>query len=113
MAVTSAGSVAAAIDHLREVFDGFQLTVIDEAPGARPGLDRKIVASFVDAMGGTVEPKFGWTDVARFSACGTPAVNFGPGDPTIAHSVDEHVDVSEIHEVYAKLSAWLDTAENF
>ena len=81
--------------------------------GQRPGLDRKIVASFVDAMGGTVEPKFGWTDVARFSELGTPAVNFGPGDPTIAHSVDEHVDVSEIHQVYAKVSAWLDTAENF
>ena len=78
-------SVAAAIDHLREVFDGFELTVVDEAPGARPGLDRTIVASFVDAMGGTVKPKFGWTDVARFSALGTPAVNFGPGDPTIAH----------------------------
>ena len=106
-------SVAAAIDHLREVFDGFELTVVDEAPGARPGLDRTIVASFVDAMGGTVEPKYGWTDVARFSALGTPAVNFGPGDPTIAHSVDEHVDVSEIHQVYAKVSAWLDTAENF
>ena len=106
-------SVAAAIDHLHEVFDGFELTVVDEAPGARPGLDRTIVASFVDAMGGTVEPKFGWTDVARFSALGTPAVNFGPGDPTIAHSVDEHVDVSEIQQVYAKVSAWLDTAENF
>ena len=49
----------------------------------------------------------------RSSALGTPAVNFGPGDPTIAHSVDEHVDVSEIHQVYAKVSAWLDTAENF
>ncbi len=106
-------SVATAIDHLRELFDGFEVTVVDEAPGARPGLDRTIVASFVDAMGGTVEPKYGWTDVARFSALGTPAVNFGPGDPTIAHSVDEHVDVSEIHQVYAKVSAWLDTAENF
>ncbi len=57
-------SVAAAIDHLREVFDGFELTVVDEAPGARPGLDRMIVASFVDAMGGTVEPE------VRVDGCG-------------------------------------------
>jgi len=100
-------SVPEAIAHLQEVFAGFDLTVVDEAPGARPGLQAPTVAAFVDAMGGQVEPKYGWTDVARFSAAGTPAVNFGPGDPTIAHTVDESVSVEQIRSMYAAMSAWL------
>ena len=100
-------SVPEAIDHLQEAFTGFDMTVIDEAPGARPGLLEPTVASFVDAMGGQVEPKFGWTDVARFAIAGTPAVNYGPGDPTIAHTVDEHVRVDEIRSVHDALKAWL------
>jgi len=100
-------SVLEAIDHLNDVFTGFDVTVIDEAPGARPGLLEPTVASFVDAMGGQVEPKFGWTDVARFASAGTPAVNFGPGDPTIAHTVNENVRIDEIRGVHGALSAWL------
>jgi len=100
-------SVPDAIAHVREVFDGFDITVVDEAPGARPGLDQPVVASFVEAMGGVVEPKFGWTDVARFSAAGTPALNYGPGNPTIAHTKDEHVSVREVRSVLASLEGWL------
>ncbi len=100
-------SVPEAIDHVRGVFDGFDVTVVDEAPGARPGLDQPVVAQFVDAMGGTVEPKYGWTDVSRFSAAGTPALNFGPGNPTIAHTIDEHVSVEEVTHVYERLRTWL------
>lgn len=100
-------TVPEAIDHVREVFDGFDVTVVDEAPGARPGLDQSVVAEFVAAVGGTVEPKYGWTDVARFSAAGTPALNFGPGNPTIAHTIDEHVSVQEIIQVHERLRAWL------
>lgn len=100
-------SVPEAIDHVRGIFAGFDVTVIDEAPGARPGLDQPVVAEFVDAVGGTVEPKYGWTDVARFSAAGTPALNFGPGNPTIAHTIDERVSVQEIIQVHERLRAWL------
>ena len=100
-------TVPEAIAHVSEVFSGYDITVVDEAPGARPGLDQPVVASFVEAMGGEVEPKFGWTDVARFSAAGTPALNFGPGDPTIAHTVDECVRIDEVRSVYQRLSDWL------
>ncbi|HEY7824792.1 MAG TPA: succinyl-diaminopimelate desuccinylase [Acidimicrobiia bacterium] len=103
-------SVPEAIDHVHEIFAGFDVTVVDEAPGARPGLLDPTVASFVEAMGGQVEPKFGWTDVARFASVGTPAVNFGPGNPSIAHTVDESVSVSQIREMQQAMTKWLATA---
>ena len=65
-----------AIAHLRELFDGYDVTVVDLAEGARPGLDAKLAQEFVAAVGGEApKPKYGWTDVARFSALGIPAVN--------------------------------------
>jgi succinyl-diaminopimelate desuccinylase len=81
--------------------------VTDSAPGALPGLDRPAAKEFVEAVGGQVGPKFGWTDVARFTSLGVPAVNFGPGDPTFAHKQDEHVAVSEIEHCERALRAWL------
>ncbi|MFH7323527.1 succinyl-diaminopimelate desuccinylase [Aeromicrobium sp. JJY06] len=97
----------AALVHLREVFDGFELTVTDSAPGALPGLERPAAAAFVDAVGGEVGPKFGWTDVAKFTLLGVPAVNYGPGDPIYAHKADEQVPVEHLHRVHDRLRRWL------
>lgn len=96
-----------ALAHLHEVFDGHQLTVTDSAPGASPGLARPAAAAFIDAVGGDVGPKFGWTDVAKFTSLGIPAVNYGPGDPSFAHKADEHVPVAHIHSVHDRLTRWL------
>jgi len=96
-----------ALAFVREFFDGFDVTLTDTAPGALPGLDRPAARAFVEAVGGDVAPKFGWTDVARFTTLGVPAVNFGPGDPTFAHKQDEHVAVSEIEHCERVLRAWL------
>ena len=98
---------AAALQHVQEVFDGFEVEVTDSAPGAMPGLDRPAAAAFVEAVGGEVNPKFGWTDVAQFTVLGIPAVNFGPGDPTLAHKADEHVPVAHLMQVEDKLRGWL------
>jgi succinyl-diaminopimelate desuccinylase len=97
-----------AIAHVREVFDGFEVDISDSAPAAMPGLSVPAAAAFVEAVGGTANPKFGWTDVARFSALGIPAVNFGPGDPQLAHKQDEFVPIAHIEEVESRLRAWLE-----
>jgi len=93
--------------HLRELFAGYDLTVTDFADGARPGLDLAEAAAFVAATGTTPFPKYGWTDVARFSALGIPAVNFGPGDPNKAHADDEAVEIDQIYACEKALRNWL------
>jgi len=97
----------AASAHLREVFDGYELAVTDVAPGARPGLDVPAAAEFVAAVGGPTSAKFGWTDVARFSARGVPAVNFGPGDPSKAHADDEFCPAADVVSCRDALLRWL------
>lgn len=100
-------SVEAAEAHLREVFTGFHLVVTDASPGARPGLDHPAAAAFVDVVGKPPAPKYGWTDVSRFSALGIPAVNYGPADPSLAHRDDEHCPTASIRECERVLVTWL------
>ncbi len=100
-------SVEEAYAHVREVFDGFEVELSDAAPGALPGLSVPAAAAFVEAVGGRVNPKFGWTDVARFSGLGVPAVNFGPGDPQLAHRQDEFVPLAQVVAVEQRLRTWL------
>ncbi len=98
---------AAAERHLREVFDGFELSVVDLSPGALPGLSAPAAAELVAAAGGRAAAKLGWTDVARFAARGMPAVNFGPGNPTLAHTKQENVRTAEIRQVTEVLRKFL------
>jgi succinyl-diaminopimelate desuccinylase len=96
-----------AAEHLREVFRGFDVEMTDSAPGALPGLDAAPAREFLAAVG--IEPagKLGWTDVARFAALGIPALNYGPGDPSLAHAPDEHVEIGKIRDGAATLYRWL------
>lgn len=98
-----------ALDHVRDVFDGLEVSIeqTDAAPGALPGLHHPAAAALVQAAGGLVRAKYGWTDVARFAALGIPAVNFGPGDPNLAHRRDERVAVAQISSVTATLRDYL------
>lgn len=96
-----------ALAHVREVLAPWPLEVVDSAPAAAPGLSRPSAAAFVAAVGGAPRPKFGWTDVARFTVLGVPAVNYGPGDPALAHTRDEHVPLADLNACYDRLGAWL------
>jgi succinyl-diaminopimelate desuccinylase len=96
-----------ALAHVREVFDGYDIEIVDVSPAASPGLSRQATIDFLAATGATPAPKFGWTDVARFAAMGTPALNFGPGDPSIAHMKDEFVPIDQLRSCEMQLRSWL------
>ncbi|MGW3731131.1 succinyl-diaminopimelate desuccinylase [Streptomyces sp. NPDC000851] len=100
----SAGQAEA---YLRGLFPEYEVEVTEVVPGALPGLGQGPVASLVEFLGATPRPKLGWTDVARFAALGTPALNYGPGDPTLAHTAGEYVPVGQLRECEARLAAWL------
>jgi succinyl-diaminopimelate desuccinylase len=93
--------------HVKDVFADFDVDVVDSAPAARPGLDSPIAAEFAAAVGGEPRAKLGWTDVARFGEMGIPALNFGPGDPNLAHKPEEHVSMAAVRDAEAALVRFL------
>ena len=100
-------TLAQAEADLRELLAGYEVVLTDGAEGARPGLDRPAAADFVAVTGEEPRAKLGWTDVARFTALGVPAVNFGPGDPLLAHADDERCPVADLHRCAQVLGDWL------
>ena len=93
--------------HMEELFADYELDFVDLSPAARPGLDTPLAASLIASVGQEPKPKYGWTDVARLSEIGIPAVNFGPGDALLAHTDNEHVSFSELTRCHADLRSWL------
>ncbi|WP_328719578.1 succinyl-diaminopimelate desuccinylase [Streptomyces sp. NBC_00247] len=99
-----------ALVHVREVFADCaiaEFTVDDHSTAAMPGLSHPAAKAFMVAVGGTAQPKFGWTDVSRFGDLGVPAVNYGPGDALYAHKRDEHVVTARITHCEERLRSWL------
>ena len=84
--------------------DGDTVELLDAAPSAAPGLTHPLLASLVARNHLTVRAKLGWTDVARFAANGIPAVNFGPGDPILAHTQEEWVGRAPLEATHAALA---------
>ncbi len=102
-------SPAEAEAHVRAVVgevDEFEVT--DMAEAALPSLGHPLLQSILAASGGVAQGKLGWTDVARFASRGVPATNFGPGDPSLAHSAGERVTRSDIESVYGVLRTVLE-----
>jgi succinyl-diaminopimelate desuccinylase len=99
----------AALRHVHEVFDGLDVHIeqTDSAAGAMPGLSNPAAKDLINAAGGQVRAKYGWTDVSRFAARGVTAVNYGPGDPNLAHTRDESVPIRQITDAVTMLRAYL------
>jgi succinyl-diaminopimelate desuccinylase len=107
-------SAADAADTLRALFApqldpaaGDAIDIEDCAPAAPPGLTHPVLAALVGRSGAAPRAKVGWTDVATFAEMGIPAANFGPGDPLLAHTPDEHVSAAELAHVRTVLGALL------
>ena len=100
-------SAEASAEFVKEYFNGYDVTIVDNVAGALPGLDRPALQSLISRVDGKVSPKFGWTDVARFSAMGVPAVNMGPGNPSVAHARHEHVSLSQLKSCEELVIGWL------
>lgn len=83
--------------------DGDELIVVDQSPPCAPSLRHPLLARLVEENGLEVRAKLGWTDVARFDELGIPATNFGPGDPTVAHSAGEFLDRASLESVHQAL----------
>ena len=107
-----------AIEHVRSLLcgavdGGFDETagdtfeVLDVAEPAPPDLDHPVLAALVTASGQPPRAKLGWTDVSFFASAGIPATNFGPGDPTLAHTKDERVERASVERVHSALSTLL------
>jgi succinyl-diaminopimelate desuccinylase len=95
--------VRAVVGDVIDPSTGDVLEVVDVAEGAAPATTDPLVATLVARNRLDVNAKLGWTDVARFAALGVPAANFGPGDPTIAHTAGEFVTRAEIESVHRAL----------
>ena len=106
-------TAAEAEAHVRDLLapfleDGDTIELTECSGGALPGLTHPLLASLVERSGGQVLAKLGWTDVARFASHGVPAVNFGPGDNTVAHTADEYLDRAPLERTWTILRALVD-----
>lgn len=79
----------------------------DLSPGAMPNATHPLVQKLIASGVRSVEPKQAWTDVARFSALGIPAVNFGPGENAQAHQKNEFCTCALLYEGYGIMKKWL------
>jgi succinyl-diaminopimelate desuccinylase len=98
---------AEALAHVQDLLAPFECVLTDSAPAAPPRLNEPAAADFLAAIGGAPQAKLGWTDVARFASLGIPAVNFGPGDPNLAHTREEYVELPLIGECERMLRSYL------
>ncbi len=86
-----------------ELSAGDTVELVDSSPPALPGLEDPLLHALIERNDLEVRAKLGWTDVAFFSERGVPASNFGPGDPTIAHTAGEFVERRSLESAFAAL----------
>jgi succinyl-diaminopimelate desuccinylase len=97
-----------AVERLLEVCaGGDRVEITDVAPAGSVNVDHPLFRSLIENSGAAVFGKQGWTDVAQLSAVGIPAINFGPGEPSLAHKPGESVRIADLHWAHDSLLAVL------
>jgi succinyl-diaminopimelate desuccinylase len=82
---------------------GDRVELVDHSPAALPGLSHPLLRAVTDRHKLEVRAKLGWTDVAFFSEHGVPAVNLGPGEPTLAHTAGERLERAPLESCFMVL----------
>jgi succinyl-diaminopimelate desuccinylase len=101
-------SIAEAEASLREACAAAdEVVVTDSAPAGAIDVDHPFLDRLLAASGAARTGKQGWTDVARFGTHGVPAVNFGPGETSLAHQPGESVAISDLEASFAILKTSL------
>ncbi|MEX2570300.1 MAG: succinyl-diaminopimelate desuccinylase [Gemmatimonadota bacterium] len=97
-------SAAEAEAELREfVGEAGSVTIRDVAPSGAVYLEHPLLDLWRERRSLPVAPKQAWTDVARFTARGIPAVNFGPGETEQAHQAGEWCSIESLEFVFTNL----------
>ncbi|MEX2275952.1 MAG: succinyl-diaminopimelate desuccinylase [Actinomycetota bacterium] len=86
---------------------GAEIDVIGNAPAGPVPEGNPLVASLRAAGDLDRRAKQAWTSVAEFGLMAVDAVNFGPGDPAMAHTDGELVEIPDIVRSYDVLHRFL------
>jgi len=101
-------SIEEAEIRLRDVASAADEVIItDGAPSGTVDLAHPSVLRLDALIGRQRVAKQGWTDVARLTARGAVAVNYGPGEVAQAHQVDESVPTANLDVAYSVLREFL------
>ena len=93
---------------INNMFSEFgEIEITSSSEGAMPNIENSNIKNFISSTGLSPNPKQAWTDIARFYSHGIASVNFGPGDPLLAHTADEHVSKKQLLESYELLMNFL------
>jgi succinyl-diaminopimelate desuccinylase len=90
--------------------DDFEFRVVDAAPAGKVSVGTPAVDEFIRRFRLPTAGKQGWTDVARFTEAGIPALNFGPGLPELCHVKDEYCPIPNLEPACRMLAEFLTEA---
>lgn len=101
-------SLEEAEERLRNVAEGAdRIEITDRAPAGTIPVENDHFERLKATLEAPLDAKQGWTDVARLTSRGVPAVNYGPGDAAVAHQAGEYVELVQLESAFAALRRFL------